>query len=183
VSDLQILFLEAGKQTAADVAGRLAAFLAQARQTIDIAIYDMHLTGAARDLVVNALHERRRAGVQIRLCYDSGDNCQGEDCLGDEPETTLTSTFLADAGLNGKPIASQTHLMHQKYIILDAYTPQAQVWTGSSNFTDDSWTIQENNILIARSTPLANYYAQDFQELWSTADIQTTGAKDTGHVT
>jgi phosphatidylserine/phosphatidylglycerophosphate/cardiolipin synthase-like enzyme len=183
VSDLQILFLEAGKQTAADVAGRLAAFLAQARQTIDIAIYDMHLTGAARDLVVNALHERRRAGVQIRLCYDSGDNCQGEDCLGDEPETTLTSTFLADAGLNGKPIASQTHLMHQKYIILDAYTPQAQVWTGSSNFTDDSWTIQENNILIARSTPLANYYAQDFQELWSTADIQTTGAMDTGHVT
>jgi phosphatidylserine/phosphatidylglycerophosphate/cardiolipin synthase-like enzyme len=183
VSDLEVLFLEAGKQTAVDVATRLAGFVAQATQTIDIAIYDMYLTGAAADILIGALLKQQQAGVRVRLCYDLGDDTDKALDQGDPPPTTKTATFVATSGLPCKAIASQTNLMHQKYIVLDAYTPQAQVLAGSSNFTDDSWTVQENNILFLASPQLANHYAQDFQELWATASIQTTGAMDSGDVT
>src|SRR5689334_11972326 len=183
VSDLEVLFLEADKQTGADVAARVARFLAQATQTIDIAIYDMYLTDPAAGIVLGGLRERQQAGVRVRLCYDLGDTTDTAIGQGDSPPTTQTATFLQQTGLPCKAIASQTNLMHQKYIVLDAYTPQAQVLAGSSNFTDDSWTRQENNILFLASPQLANHYAQDFQELWATASIQTTGTLDTGQAT
>jgi phosphatidylserine/phosphatidylglycerophosphate/cardiolipin synthase-like enzyme len=56
------------------------------------------------------------------------------------------------------------------------------VWTGSANFTDDSWTYQENNLLQIESPELCLYYETDFEELWSHGDIATTGAHDTGTV-
>jgi phosphatidylserine/phosphatidylglycerophosphate/cardiolipin synthase-like enzyme len=183
VADLEVTFLEAGKQTAEAVAQRLAAFVRQATSRIDIAIYDMHLTGAARDIVIGALQERQAAGVRVRICYDSGDDPSKAERLDAQPQTTMTGTFLAATGLPSKAIISDRHLMHHKYVIIDAYTPRAQVWTGSSNFTDASWSLQENNLLILPSAALANFYIQDFQELWTTGDIQTTGTNDTGRVT
>jgi len=178
-----MLFLEEGRQTAADVAGQLAAFVGSATASVDIAIYDMHLTGQAQSLLIGALQARQSAGVRVRICYDSGDNSAtpwAAHSLGAEPVTTQTGSYLATTGLPSKAIASEMNLMHQKYIIVDANTPNAQVLTGSCNFTDDAWSLQENNLLFIPSPQLAAYYAQDFGELWSTADIQTTGAHDTG---
>ena len=183
MSDLQVLFLEDGQQTEAQVAGRLAAFLVQATQTLDLAIYDMHWNGEAAGIVLNALHERQQAGVRVRICYDLGDDTAVPQEQSVTPPSTQTATFLANTGLPSKAIASEMNLMHHKYIVRDAYTPGAQVWTGSANFTDDSWTRQENNILIIPSVDLANFYTQDFNEMWASADIQTTGALDTGQVT
>ncbi len=182
MTDLDVLFLEAGGQTAAAVAARLAAFIRQATHSLQIAIYDMHLTGDAAALVRDALQERRQAGVSIRIAYDSGDEVGTALAQANEPKTTQTGAFLAASGLPLCPIASQGNLMHQKYVVRDAYTPQAQVWTGSSNFTDDSWTHQENNCLIIPSVELANHYARDFEELWASGNIQTTGTLDTGQV-
>ena len=184
MNNLETLFLEAGAQTTAAVAGRLAGWLGQATHTIDLAIYDMHLTGEAAQLLIGTLQARAQAGVQVRICYDIGDNPDRASRLGAQPATpTDTGRFLAATGLPNRAITSDVHLMHHKYCILDAYTPQAQVCTGSSNWTDASWSLQENNLLFIASTALANYYAQDFQELWSTGNIQTTGAMDTGRVT
>ncbi len=56
------------------------------------------------------------------------------------------------------------------------------VWTGSTNWTDDSWTLEENNILRLESPELCGYYEKDFAELWSRGDIGNTGAHDTGTV-
>jgi phosphatidylserine/phosphatidylglycerophosphate/cardiolipin synthase-like enzyme len=56
------------------------------------------------------------------------------------------------------------------------------VWTGSTNFTDDSWLYQENNIIRIDSPDLCVYYETDFEELWSKSDIATTGTHDTGKV-
>lgn len=179
---LELLFLQDGAQQSADVARRLAAWLGQARRTIDLSIYDMHLTGDAASLILGALRERQQAGVQVRICYDSGDNPDRAVALGASPPTTMTGQFLAGTGLPGRAIASEANLMHHKYCVLDAYTPQAQVLTGSCNWTDDSWSRQENNLLFIASPQLANYFSQDFQELWSTGDIQTTGALDAGTV-
>lgn len=49
-----------------------------------------------------------------------------------------------------KAIAGSS-LMHNKYIIRDG----SSVWMGSANFTDDAWTLQENNIVQVASKELA----------------------------
>ena len=143
----------------------------------------MHLTGAARDIVIGALQERQRAGVRVRICYDSGDNPSKVESLNAQPQTTMTGTFLAGTGLPSKPITSERHLMHQKYVILDAYTPQAQVWTGLEQLHRRSWTLQENNMLICPRPRWPITSSRTFRSSRATGDIQTTGAKDTGRVT
>ncbi len=73
--------------------------------------------------------------------------------------------------------------MHNKYIIRDGASESAAVWTGSANWTDDTWTFQENNLLRVSSPELARYYETDFQELFDTGNIDSTGANDRGTVT
>jgi phosphatidylserine/phosphatidylglycerophosphate/cardiolipin synthase-like enzyme len=80
--------------------------------------------------------------------------------------------------------------MHNKYIVRDLPDPDAaddgagaSVWTGSTNFTDDSWNVEENNILRIASPDLARFYARDFADLWREGEIGTSGSFDTAPVT
>jgi phosphatidylserine/phosphatidylglycerophosphate/cardiolipin synthase-like enzyme len=80
--------------------------------------------------------------------------------------------------------------MHNKYIVRDLPDPDAAddasgacVWTGSTNMTDDSWNVEENNILQIASPELARFYARDFADLWQAGDIGTSGSFDTSPVT
>src|SRR5205823_1311226 len=73
-------------------------------------------------------------------------------------------------------------LMHHKYVIRDGRSPDAALWTGSPNFTNESWTLQENNIVRVDSPELCAYYETDFEELWTRGDIGTSGEHDTGRV-
>jgi phosphatidylserine/phosphatidylglycerophosphate/cardiolipin synthase-like enzyme len=66
-------------------------------------------------------------------------------------------------------------LMHQKYIVRDG----ASVWTGSTNWTADSWTREENVIVTVDSPELAARYATDFEQLWTRRDVQHSGKVDT----
>jgi phosphatidylserine/phosphatidylglycerophosphate/cardiolipin synthase-like enzyme len=61
--------------------------------------------------------------------------------------------------------------MHHKYVIRDGDA----VWTGSTNWTTDSWTLQENLVAVARSAGLAAAFAHNFEELWRTGDVSRTG--------
>src|SRR5207237_6028391 len=49
------------------------------------------------------------------------------------------------------------------------------IWTGSTNMTDDAFTLMENNILEIDSSELANYYAEDFEQLWEKENLENTG--------
>ena len=69
-------------------------------------------------------------------------------------------------------------LMHHKYIVRDA----ASVWTGSTNWTADSWTREENVILTVDSPAVAARYREDFEQLWSTREVSRTGKVDTAPV-
>jgi len=66
-------------------------------------------------------------------------------------------------------------LMHHKYVIRD----QASVWTGSTNWTHDSWTREENVIVTADSTELAARYGVDFEQLWTRRNVMHSGKVDT----
>jgi len=70
-------------------------------------------------------------------------------------------------------------LMHHKYVIRDGET----VWTGSTNWTADSWTREENVILVADSPELAARYAVDFEQLWTRRDVEHSGKVDSAPLT
>jgi phosphatidylserine/phosphatidylglycerophosphate/cardiolipin synthase-like enzyme len=49
------------------------------------------------------------------------------------------------------------------------------VWTGSTNWTDDSWSRQENVIAIVESAELARSFTTNFEELWSKGIVEQSG--------
>ena len=65
-------------------------------------------------------------------------------------------------------------LMHHKYVVRDGEA----VWTGSANWTIDSWTRQENVLAILESEAIAACYRRNFEELWSHQDVEHSGFVD-----
>jgi phosphatidylserine/phosphatidylglycerophosphate/cardiolipin synthase-like enzyme len=179
---IETYFVCGGCQTDIDVANRLAAFVSQAQHTLDMSAYSFSLCPDPKAIVLEALHERERAGVQIRIAYDAGTQ-QDLIKVHNDPCDFTTPQFVQSLGFDSKPIEGYRALMHNKYIILDGATPQAQVWTGSLNFTDDSWQLQENNVIIFHSQELAKFYTQDFNELWVDGNIESSGVMDSGEAT
>ena len=59
-------------------------------------------------------------------------------------------------------------LMHHKYVVRDS----ASVWTGSTNWTDDSWSREENVIVVVDSEGIATRYAEDFAQLWAHRSVR-----------
>ena len=70
-----------------------------------------------------------------------------------------------------KPIAGIPDLMHHKYVVRDG----AAVWTGSTNWTDDSWSREENVIAVVESPELAHAFTLDFEQLWTTGLVEESG--------
>jgi phosphatidylserine/phosphatidylglycerophosphate/cardiolipin synthase-like enzyme len=64
--------------------------------------------------------------------------------------------------------------MHHKFVVVDGET----VWTGSTNWTDDSWSRQENVVAVVRSQPIAYAYTLAFRQLWERGDVAGTGVVD-----
>jgi phosphatidylserine/phosphatidylglycerophosphate/cardiolipin synthase-like enzyme len=177
-------FLEQGKQKTAQIAALLADFLSGAKSHLHLAIYDFRFTDTVAAPVVDALRSRAAAGVEVRIVYDAGKKQRPKFAAGGDPAPPGTSTFVKKLGdgIQSKPITGGDpqipHLMHHKYIVRDGQA----VWTGSTNWTEDAWTLQENNILRIESPELCGYYEKDFAELWARGDIATTGARDTGTI-
>jgi phosphatidylserine/phosphatidylglycerophosphate/cardiolipin synthase-like enzyme len=185
---IAVTFLEQDRQQPAQVAALLAEFLSAARASLHIAVYDFRLSDAVAAPVVQALRERAAAGIDVRIAYDAGKPNANFPIAGCDPAPPGTADFVRrlGAGIQGKPITGgdpqMPKLMHHKYVVRDSNTPAGAVWTGSANWTDDSWALQENNLVRIESADLCTYYEADFAELWQRGDIATTGARDTGSV-
>jgi phosphatidylserine/phosphatidylglycerophosphate/cardiolipin synthase-like enzyme len=175
--DIDVYFLSEEEQTGQEVALRLAAFIAGARRSLDIAIYDFRLSAPLKAIVAEALAERTQTGVTVRIAYDADKPPMPHWEAGLDPAPGGTGAFVQSLGYPWRRIGG-LKLMHNKYVVRDAGLPSAAVWTGSTNLTDDSWTLQENNILQLASPELANAYARDFTDLWANGDIGGSGAFD-----
>ena len=95
------------------------------------------------------------------------------------------TSFLSrlSSSIELKSITGYRSLMHNKYVVRDALAEDAAVLTGSANYTNDAWGLQENCIISLKSQPLSTYYATDFLQLWSRGKITaSTGYHDTGTV-
>lgn len=171
---LEVRFLSQNEQTAVSVGHHIAQFIQAARSTLDIAVYDMRLSGPLRDIIASALDDRARAGVRIRIAYDAEKPEQPDLLHGADPAESGTEQLVESLGYDSCGIDGRK-LMHHKYIVRDAGLPNGAVWTGSTNFTDDSWTLQENNILHVYSARIAGWYARNFAELWEDGNFEGSG--------
>ena len=172
------------------VADQLAAFVAAATTSVDIAIYDFRLSAPALvSTVIGALTAAADRGVVVRIGYDAGKpsaaTAETFAALQADPAPPGTGDFLTTQ-LGGskvalQPIKAGSQLMHSKYVIRDAASAGAAVWTGSTNFTDDAWTRQENNIVTIASDAMAAAYRTDFDQMWASGTITGAGRGDAGH--
>jgi len=169
VAGVEARTLTDGGQPAEQTAHALAEFVSAAKQTLEIAVYDFQLPPELDAIVCGALVAAQERGVAVRLAY----NLDHAKVVPPPPRTdpdALEAQPFPTAAIPGVP-----DLMHHKYVVRDA----ASVWTGSTNWTADSWTREENVIVTADSPELAARYRADFEQLWTTRDVGRTGKVDT----
>lgn len=122
-------------------------FMGTARQTLDLAIFQLDLPD-----VVQALKDAQARGVRVRLVTDV-------DSLKDPKE----GAAFRELERGGLPVVAGNGggIMHNKFAVADG----ARVWTGSWNFTaNDTWRYN-NNALWIESPELADAYSQLFEAM------------------
>lgn len=115
-----------------------------AQRSIHGAFFELELPAAA-----DALIARHKAGVEVRLVSDS-------DYKG---RAAVQSCIAA-----GIPVVfdERNAFMHDKFCIVDG----AQVWTGSTNITENCMYRNDNNSLLISSPTLAQDYEAEFDEMF-----------------
>jgi phosphatidylserine/phosphatidylglycerophosphate/cardiolipin synthase-like enzyme len=170
VDTLSVSFLAQGEQTAQSVMSRLTAFIGAAKQRLDFAVYDMRFSDSLKAELLDALRDRAEAGVQIRICYDGDKPLEPNTAAGQDPAPPGTGAFVQSLGYPFRRIGGMK-LMHNKFIVRDG----ASIWTGSTNLTADGFTLMENNIVEIQSPGLAEYYLEDFDQIWEKENFENTG--------
>jgi phosphatidylserine/phosphatidylglycerophosphate/cardiolipin synthase-like enzyme len=174
VAGVEVRTLTDGGQPAETTAHALAEFVAAAKQTLEIAVYDFQLPPPLREIVCGELVAAQKRGVAVRLAYnlDHVKVAPVPPPPSTDPDAVEAMPFPT-AAIPGAP-----DLMHHKYVVRDA----ASVWTGSTNWTADSWTREENVVLTVDSPAVAARYRDDFEQLWTTREVARSGKVDTAPV-
>jgi phosphatidylserine/phosphatidylglycerophosphate/cardiolipin synthase-like enzyme len=170
---LDVHTLEDGAQAPELTGERLVDWLGAASRSLDLALYDVRLPGPIGDAVADALRAAMGRGVRVRLAFN--DDTPGPDPRPFEPPPPSTERHvLEELGAELKGIPGWHDLMHHKYVVRD----EAAVWTGSMNWTLDSWTHQENVIATVEERAVAAAYARNFGQLWESGTVGVSGNFD-----
>src|SRR4051794_31401967 len=169
---LEVTTLTDGGQTARDVAESLAAWISRARSSLDLAIYDVRLPGEPGDLVGGAIRDVAARGVAVRIAYNADEPKRQHPPFPPPPRTQ--PELLSKLAVPLRAIPGSIDLMHHKYVVRDG----ADVWTGSTNWTTDSWEREENVIVTVESREIAAAFAHDFEELWRRGRVGHSGSFD-----
>jgi len=133
-------------------------------------MYDVRFETDAGGLVLASLLAAVQRGVAVRLLYNVAH--PGPIPVPPPPETVpgaIESLPVPTRGIPGVP-----DLMHHKIVVRDGET----VWTGSTNWTDDSWSRQENVIVTVRSQRIGYAYTLAFDDLWKRGTVLGSGNVD-----
>jgi phosphatidylserine/phosphatidylglycerophosphate/cardiolipin synthase-like enzyme len=164
---MNVTTLTDGGQPPVSVAHALHDFLAAATTSLDLALYDIALGPGLEELVVDTIEEAERRGVAVRLAY----NADSPAPIPVPPPPKLVPEDVERLSVPTKAIAGVPDLMHHKFAIRDG----ASIWTGSTNWTDDSWSREENVIVVVDSPELARAFTLDFEQLWKAGNVEGTG--------
>jgi phosphatidylserine/phosphatidylglycerophosphate/cardiolipin synthase-like enzyme len=167
MASIELRTLTDGGQTAEAVAGWIADFVDGARRTLDIAQYDFRLGPASRAPVAAALRAAADRGVAVRIVYD----VEHPFPVPVPPPPEADVELIASLGVASRAVAGVPDLMHHKYVVRDGDT----VWTGSLNWTDDSFALQENVVVVVESERLGRAFELNFEELWTRDAVADTG--------
>ncbi len=126
---------------------KLLAFIATAKSTIDIAIYNITL----RDMLTE-LDAARDRGVKIRIVCDRREG---------ERKTSLVDD-IRRAGFNIR-FGNVDGLMHNKFTIVD----RDMVQTGSFNYTLAASNRSAENQIYLTNEKVVSRFQKEFDELWS----------------
>jgi phosphatidylserine/phosphatidylglycerophosphate/cardiolipin synthase-like enzyme len=164
-----------GGQSAADIARMIADFVAPASETLELALYDVRLHDDTAEVVHDALVGAHERGVHVRLIY----NLEREDRKPPVPPPPSTEPDLIESlPFETAAVPGWPDLMHHKYVVRD----RDAVWTGSTNWTDDSWTREENVIAVVESSGVAIRFQEDFAQLWQKRAVEPTGRVPTNPI-
>jgi phosphatidylserine/phosphatidylglycerophosphate/cardiolipin synthase-like enzyme len=134
------------------IEARLIEKINAAQSSIHIASFEFDL-----DPVAEALVAARLRGVDVRWVTDDEHGLEA-----DEEPGHGQFALLESAGIPVRDDA-RSGLMHNKFWIFDGQ----MVWTGSTNITVNGIFKQNNNVIVIRSTRLAEIYEREFQEMWA----------------
>ena len=165
MAGVEVRTLTDGGQPAEQTAHALAEFVAAAKQTLEIAVYDFHLPPDLDDIVCGELAAAHQRGVAVRLAYNLDHAKAGPPPPITDPDALEAQPFPT-AAIPGVP-----DLMHHKFVVRDGEA----VWGGSTNWTDDSWSRQENVIVTVDSREIAYAYTLVFEGLWETGLVEHSG--------
>ncbi len=144
--------------------------MAGATRSLDVAIYDLRLDAGPGDTVLGAFAAAVKRGVKVRMLF----NQEHALAIPVPPPPEIDWEFvdrLKAAGVEVKPVPGVPDLMHHKYVVRDG----ASLLTGSTNWTNDSWTREENVMFTVESADVAADYASDFQGLWDRPVVALSG--------
>ena len=165
---IQVDTLTDGGQASVDIARKIAAFLDGAKETLELALYDIRLHDETAEIVRTALVGAHQRGVNVRLVYNL-DEVDERTPVPPPPATEpslIESLPFETASVPGWP-----DLMHHKYVVRD----RDAVLSGSTNWTDDSWTREENVMVVVESTGVAIRFQDDFSQLWKKRKVAASG--------
>src|SRR4051795_11206813 len=166
-SSIRIRTLTDGGQQPPEIARLVAEFLGAAKRSLDLAQYDFNLGPETKKVVAGAIRDAAARGVAVRVIY----NVDHANPIPVPPPPEPDVALITSLGVPSKPIAGVPDLMHHKFVVRD----QETIWTGSMNWTDDSWSRQENGIVTVDSGDLARAFSLAFDELWETGEVEQSG--------
>ncbi len=168
---IEVRTLTQDGQSAAEIADGIVGFVAAATRTLDIALYDVRLPGEIGDRIRGALEDAAGRGVELRLLFNL-DAPRRDRPLPPPPSTR--PELIESLDFPTRPVPGEPDLMHHKYLVRDG----TALWTGSTNWTLDSWEREENVIATVESQGLAAAYTANFNELWREPVVERSGDQE-----
>src|SRR5262249_1537038 len=119
---LTVRTLTDGGQQPLEIAQLAAEFLAAARTSLDLALYDLNLGPEPEGVANGALDAAAARGVAVRLAY----NADHRNPIPVPPPPECTPEDVARLHVPTRAIAGIPDLMHHKFVVRD----RAAVWAG-----------------------------------------------------
>jgi phosphatidylserine/phosphatidylglycerophosphate/cardiolipin synthase-like enzyme len=139
-----------------DLADRLILLIDQTTVSLDICVYNLSLS-----TVANAIITAHNRGVSVRVIIEDDNHNSYTQSMENAGITIIDDSFGGNSG---------SSLMHNKFVLFDYRLDEGdeddQLWTGSYNFTYQSDTYDDNNVLVIQSSQLCAVYLDEFNEMW-----------------
>ncbi len=136
----------------------LIAYINRAKSSIDFTMYNFTESGISS--VSSALNAAYARGVTVRMVFDGSAGNTG------------VQNVVAGIKKVASPTGAAYGIMHNKFIVIDAYDSDPNVplvWTGSTNLTNSQINTDPNSVVIIQDKSLAIAYTLEFNEMFGSS--------------